>query len=214
MFETPSRMQRHVRLVHEGRRDYACNQCDKVFALDLALKAHIKVVHQGIKPDKIQCDHCDKLFGDRHKMKMHVNAVHLGIKDKQCQYCDKAFSYTNSLNSHLREFHKVNEGPPIRVGHVSKTDLPYNVPCSHDGCTSMFTTTNNMKSHVSKVHSNRIFRCPFCDKTRKVRRGMRIHMKQAHQAEDNVIEQALGPKLNAPKKKQKKQKKPKMSLAY
>ena len=40
-------MRKHVESVHEGLKQYKCQQCDKAFGDDGNLKRHIKSVHEG-----------------------------------------------------------------------------------------------------------------------------------------------------------------------
>ena len=42
-------MKRHIQSVHEGKKDYKCNSCDKMFFSKAHLKRHFNGIHKGIK---------------------------------------------------------------------------------------------------------------------------------------------------------------------
>ena len=42
-------MIKHIAAVHEGRKDYKCDLCQKQFSYKDNLRQHIDAVHKGIK---------------------------------------------------------------------------------------------------------------------------------------------------------------------
>ncbi|CAB0033920.1 unnamed protein product, partial [Trichogramma brassicae] len=52
--------------VHEGRKDFACDKCEKKFAQKSDLMKHQRTVHEGRKD--YACDQCEKKFGDRDEV--------------------------------------------------------------------------------------------------------------------------------------------------
>ena len=44
-----SHLRKHVRTVHEQRRDHACPQCDAAFGTASKLRAHVRTVHEKRK---------------------------------------------------------------------------------------------------------------------------------------------------------------------
>ena len=45
-FPSPSKRDRHVRVVHEHRRDHACPHCDAAFGRASDLTRHVRTVHR------------------------------------------------------------------------------------------------------------------------------------------------------------------------
>uniref|UniRef100_A0A5K3FQR2 Zinc finger protein n=1 Tax=Mesocestoides corti TaxID=53468 RepID=A0A5K3FQR2_MESCO len=56
------------------RKQFACDQCDKVYPRNQSLQAHIIQVHSDIKP--FTCRICRKGFVRRWDFYRHLNAVH------------------------------------------------------------------------------------------------------------------------------------------
>ncbi|CAB0040659.1 unnamed protein product, partial [Trichogramma brassicae] len=55
--------------VHEGRRDHACEKCEKKFGLKVNLLTHLKIVHENRKD--YACDKCEKKFGQKTHLTKH-----------------------------------------------------------------------------------------------------------------------------------------------
>jgi hypothetical protein len=49
-------LRRHVRAVHEQRKDHTCTQCDAAFAEAGSLRTHVRAVHR--------CSPCKQQLGD------------------------------------------------------------------------------------------------------------------------------------------------------
>ena len=71
-------LQKHIALVHEGRRDYKCDTCGKDYQTKNALNGHIKLVHDKIRDN--HCNLCTKSFSFPGHLKRHILEVHKGIK--------------------------------------------------------------------------------------------------------------------------------------
>ena len=56
----PSKIQTHIAGVHEGRKDFHCDLCEKAFADRSNLKRHVSSYHEG---EKFNCEICKKGFG-------------------------------------------------------------------------------------------------------------------------------------------------------
>ena len=84
----------HEGKVHEVKKPYACDFCDKYFATKLSQYNHIEIIHKGNKPFK--CVMCDAGFYKKDSLERHVDVVHEGKvlevkKPFQCEF----------FNSHL-----------------------------------------------------------------------------------------------------------------
>uniref|UniRef100_A0ABD2XDA1 C2H2-type domain-containing protein n=1 Tax=Trichogramma kaykai TaxID=54128 RepID=A0ABD2XDA1_9HYME len=103
-------------LVHEGRKDYACDQCEKKSGQKSDLLKHKMTVHEGRKD--YACDKCEKKFGDRSNLNKHRKIIHEsrrdfachkfheGRKDYACGNCEKKFGIKSNLKKHYRTVHE------------------------------------------------------------------------------------------------------------
>lgn len=66
--------QLNVTAVHNGRRPYSCEICDKAFKHPSDLKKHLRI-HTGERP--YSCNACDKTFNQSSVLKRHMR-VHTG----------------------------------------------------------------------------------------------------------------------------------------
>jgi hypothetical protein len=98
-FTQSSGMRRHVRIVHEKRRDHACPHCDAAFGDASKLTVHVRAVHE--KRRDHACPHCDAAFGQASDVRM-VAAVasacpaaqrHLVATTVRLAQVAKAFAY-------------------------------------------------------------------------------------------------------------------------
>ena len=97
-------MQIHVTAVHQGLKEYKCEECNQEFARPASLRSHIDTVHEGKKPYK--CDRCDKRFSHSGSIADHITAVHEGLKPFKCELCEDFASGTRQgLRAHVRNIH-------------------------------------------------------------------------------------------------------------
>ncbi|CAB0040193.1 unnamed protein product [Trichogramma brassicae] len=94
----------HQRIVHEGQKDYECDNCEKKFGKKWDLHIHQKTVHEGRKD--FECDKCEKKFGQKVNLLCHQKTVHEGRKDFECDKCEKTFGQKVNLLSHQKTVHE------------------------------------------------------------------------------------------------------------
>jgi uncharacterized C2H2 Zn-finger protein len=92
-------LQIFIMTVHQKRRDFQCDHCDKAFGEKGKLNNHINGTHKEIK--RFCCDLCDYSSYRRSHMEQHSKSVHLENKDFKCDHCDKAFSQKQNLTMHI-----------------------------------------------------------------------------------------------------------------
>ena len=78
-----------------------CPKCSKTFTKRYDLRAHMRVVHEGIK---LYCPKCEKSFTHGNYLRCHIRAIHDGIK-LDCPKCEKSFAHKRHLQSHVRLVH-------------------------------------------------------------------------------------------------------------
>ena len=69
-------MKKHIHTIHEGKKDYKCESCGKLFSEAGTLKKHMHTVHDGHKDHK--CDSCGKSFTKLQSLEKHLHIVHDG----------------------------------------------------------------------------------------------------------------------------------------
>ena len=62
-FSQSQNLNDHIHTVHEGKKDYKCKLCTKLFTTTWSLKMHAQNIHEGQK-QIFACDTCDKEFQD------------------------------------------------------------------------------------------------------------------------------------------------------
>ena len=118
-----SDLKNHLNVVHYVEKQ-TCSQCGKVLQSLIALKAHIKEIHE-----KVPCAECGKLYGSS-TMTRHIHSAHTPNDQKKfkCEVCDKGFSESHRLKDHMN----------IHTG-----EKPYK--CKY--CANCFANRGNQRMH-------------------------------------------------------------------
>ena len=74
------KLQTHVEVIHEGRRDYKCRFCDKTFTSKSNLQIHEGSLHTGVLPYK--CEYCSKMFARRNQLNTHKVTSHFAVRSE------------------------------------------------------------------------------------------------------------------------------------
>ena len=81
----------------------------------------------------------------------------------KCDECDYTSSYKHYLQEHKEVVH---EGTIYR--------------CKYDGCSSTFTSRNNIGDHVLSIHEKGDFPCNVCDRHFPTKRSLKVHVGSTH----------------------------------
>ena len=69
-----SRLEVHIKTVHEEPQDYPCEHCPHVCHKKKELQTHIKTIHGKMKQHK--CEYCDSAFYRRRDKEKHLHKAH------------------------------------------------------------------------------------------------------------------------------------------
>ena len=105
--------------VHEGIKNFKCNQCGKKYFENKGLKNHIKRKHDNIRDEK--CNQCSKLFFSKEVLNRHIKNIHKHIS---CHLCNEEFLTKSILVEHLNMEHpKEHDVVKDRVHKVIKKHI-------------------------------------------------------------------------------------------
>ena len=138
-------MKTHIHTVHEGHKDYKCEDYGKSFTAAQTQQRHIHIVHGGHKDHK--CESCGKSFSQTHHLKKHIHTVHEGRKDLKCQSCGKSnyilnqdFWWIYFLQQEIWR-HKL-----IHTVHDGRKDYK----C--ESCGKLYAHASHLKTHTHTDH--------------------------------------------------------------
>ncbi|CAB0034717.1 unnamed protein product [Trichogramma brassicae] len=103
-FGQKSDLVKHQRIVHEGRKDFACGKCERKFGYKSDLLKHQKIVHEGRRD--YPCKNCEKKYGQKIDLFRHQRTVHEGRKDFVCDKCEQKFGRKWILLMHQKTVHE------------------------------------------------------------------------------------------------------------
>jgi uncharacterized Zn-finger protein len=79
-------MTKHVRTVHEKRKDHACPHFAAAFTQAGSLTRHVRMVHEKRKDHA--CPHCAAAFGTASNLTTHVRTQHPdNTQSNECPVC-------------------------------------------------------------------------------------------------------------------------------
>uniref|UniRef100_A0ABD2XKJ3 C2H2-type domain-containing protein n=1 Tax=Trichogramma kaykai TaxID=54128 RepID=A0ABD2XKJ3_9HYME len=135
----------HQKTVHEGRRDFTCDKCEKKFGQKSNLLRHQKIVHQGQKD--YGCDMCEMKFGQKPHLLCHQKTVHQNRRDYTCDKCEKKFGRKSDLLKHQKTVHE------------GRKDFACDI------CEMKFGQKPHLLRHQKIVHQGRKdYGCDMCEK--------------------------------------------------
>ncbi|CAB0037002.1 unnamed protein product [Trichogramma brassicae] len=181
----------HQKTVHEGRKDFTCDKCDKKFGDKNQLKRHQTSVYEA-RRDYI-CDKCEKKFGNRGNLNKDQKTVHEGRKDYPCDKYEKKFVQKQNLLIHQKIVHEgrrdfVCDKREKKFGH--KQHLLYHQRKVHEGrqdltcdkCERKFGYKGHLLLHIKTVHENlKEYACDKCEKKFGRKADFIRHQNAVHQ---------------------------------
>ena len=200
-FPNLHRLQLHINVIHEGKRDHKCDMCSKAFGYKGNLRKHIREVHAVLR--SCICDLCGKSYKSGDALKSHIKHFHEGKKTEykfNCDICGKAYKSRAAVRNHIEHFHKGKKREKKFTCEVcgqafhNKRNLQDHVNYYHeknknyecDLCGKAFQTKGQIKTHVSTYHEGlKEFECEQCGKCFTTRSGLTHHQKIIHEGQRN-----------------------------
>ena len=125
---TRSNVSKHVKVVHEKRRDFKCSMCNHAASKKTNLSQHVKSVHLRVRDQ--ECEKCDFKCSHKAVLVRHMKEVHENIRDHECPKCDMKFSRSLILVAHIERIHErgkktvrenTKENIPDRSDYITET---------------------------------------------------------------------------------------------
>ena len=124
-------MDRHVKAIHEDRKDYNCTAdgCEKAFRSRYELNEHFNNIHAEVKKrrpvEQVTCDVCEKVCSSRKVLYSHKKLVHEGVKwglKFECKLCKENFESKYKKSKHWGQVHR-NGKIKVRTCHCCNSDF-------------------------------------------------------------------------------------------
>uniref|UniRef100_A0A182M2I1 Protein krueppel n=1 Tax=Anopheles culicifacies TaxID=139723 RepID=A0A182M2I1_9DIPT len=152
--KTVSQISKHM-LVHNGRKEFSCDRCEKRFVRRSSLQQHLNI-HRNIR--KYKCEYCEQSFCDRSSLRYHL-AKHRGVRRFQCHYCDRQFTTSSQWKQHEKLAHRERS-----------------FRCEF--CGRMFMLKHHLVKHKQLHTGEQSFECDVCGKPFQRRQYLTAHKRQ------------------------------------
>ena len=171
------RRKNHERIIH-GREEgkFKCNQCEKSYTNDSALRYHMDKHNE---PSKLSCMECGKQYLSKEGLTIHNKIVHQLDSEPQfeCDECGKKFTVARSLYRHKRTTHGDISG--LNIAFFENPDDALKHTCKQ--CEKQFLRVDHLNRHVLSSHTlKESIPCSQCDKTFTRKENLKRHQKLKH----------------------------------
>ena len=157
----------HVARVHEGVKNFMCEECGTSFWRNSNLKKHVRDKH-GQK--NFTCDKCSYKTSQQRSLKYHMQYVHEGLKPYRCSYseCDYPGASTKAkLDDHLRTCHNhIYKCDDCNYETLARLDLVKHRKSTHlkcHECALTFNKKTHLTAHMIDLHPDvKPYACDIC----------------------------------------------------
>jgi KRAB domain-containing zinc finger protein len=128
-----SHLQKHVKSVHEGVKNYECPHCKYRASQKGAIQQHVRAVHNQIKD--FECPSCDYRASQKGAIQQHVKAIHNQIKDFECPSCDYRASQKGAIQQHVKicTGGRIGSSGEVKIKiMLEEMRIPYQYNASHE----------------------------------------------------------------------------------
>lgn len=184
LFKSDDSLREHVEEKHEGRHEYKCGECSKVYDSKRLLIGHVRRAH--LHEDKeFKCDVCERQFNTRQQLQVHM-LTHSITRQFQCDICALMFKCKKTLERHiythqLKGKHKCLfcEESFIRMSHLNhhvRQDHLKDALTKCDACGKVLYQSQ-LKKHTALRHSElRTYKCQVCSVECESKLALVLHM--------------------------------------
>ncbi|XP_050097844.1 histone H4 transcription factor-like [Anopheles aquasalis] len=150
------------RQIELADRKYQCPECDRFYATQRLLKAHL-----AKHTKSAQCTLCPLSFPSMATLSRHILTRHIKDRPFACNQC----SYRSVTKYELEKHHQT---------HSTKNVYR----CSEFGCNVVYKSESSIKRHIS-MHYNRPvhYECHICSKSYKIGWSLSKHLATVHKVE-------------------------------
>jgi hypothetical protein len=159
----------HYRMKHETlfANAFKCKfHCRKYFLTEADRDEHIASAHKILMRAEAKCLYCNKICIDKHGLKYHINKQHSAVKIL-CKFfgCCQYFHTQTEADEHFKEQHQ-------------KIEENKRYCCLQ--CNYRTAFKNKVMAHISRMHGQKISKCPKCSKCFSSSFILKDHIKQTH----------------------------------
>ena len=146
-FASNAELSSHCRRIHPMHdSSFPCDECGKIFRLEIDVITHQKRTHLGVK--KNFCKTCQKTFYSKVELRSHQR-IHTEIRPYTCSTCQATFKTKNELRVH-------------QIVHIEEKKFQCEI------CFLYFkrreALERHMKTETAKKTGMQSFLCEFCKK--------------------------------------------------
>ena len=160
-------LETHVKDTH--MKNFACDQCDKVFGTGAKLRDHQK---NHIAERNFVCNQCGKAFIRKHELRKHEQFTHEGIRTKSTS--SNAIIHCEQCGEGIREC-RYNY-------HKSHCHSKETFECTEPGCGMKFKSKRRLNNHTNQIHVYTT--CDHCGKQCN-KNQMKNHILTNHTADSD-----------------------------
>ena len=100
-FTTSLILRNHIKITHQGIKNYKCMVCGISFGLHRTMKNHVRNRHSENTTQT--CPFCDS---NVKNLNQHILEIHNNIEKRfKCNICDKKYHKQSELQRHLKTMH-------------------------------------------------------------------------------------------------------------
>ncbi|KAK3083669.1 hypothetical protein FSP39_001094 [Pinctada imbricata] len=161
IFESESRLKRHVKVAHDGKGAKKCDVCQKDFLTIKMLNKHKRLMHEIT--GEHSCYLCGNIYQNEAKLNAHVKSIHR-LRTSECDICGRVFKLSGTMKRHRRV-------------HFQRD---WYITCEFCGKTCR--DISNLKIHLLTHTSWRLYQCKIhgCTAAYNVKCSMELHYIRDH----------------------------------
>ena len=152
--------------MHEKKRPFECEICNKGFYSKSQLNIHTLRVHEKVRP--YTCELCGKSYACTSSLNLHIRSAHERKKSYACDKCPYTSTCANALKYHITLKHEL-EGKSIDESNISElcenpvvAEFIEKKIVKKTRCKVCEKYVYGRRAHVKEHHSGKV-KCPQCD---------------------------------------------------